>query len=129
MLDLDCGFAATVYVIYWPEDATWDDAAAGGVTRNRVTFMRYLTRLTDQIRMLVSPEHAESLVWNEVDDSDSDFEDEMKARDDGDSEDGDDDRFFKFEVAKTHEQEEDAQVHPGFLVGGLHCETAVFRWH
>ncbi|KAG8855501.1 hypothetical protein FRB96_007005 [Tulasnella sp. 330] len=114
MLDLGCGFPATVHVIYWPEDATWDDAAAGNVKRNRVTFMRYLTRLTDQIRVLVSPEHANSFVWKAEDDTDSDFEDEMNAGDDGDSEDGDDDRFFKFEVAKTHEQEEDAQVHPGF---------------
>ena len=28
------------YVIYWPEDTTWDDSAASSVCRNRVTFMR-----------------------------------------------------------------------------------------
>jgi len=28
------------YVIYWPEDSTWDDSAATSVCRNRVTFMR-----------------------------------------------------------------------------------------
>ena len=28
------------YVIYWPEDTTWDDSAASPVCRNRVTFMR-----------------------------------------------------------------------------------------
>ena len=29
------------YVIYWPEDTTWDENAASSVQRNRVTFMRY----------------------------------------------------------------------------------------
>ena len=29
------------YVLYWPEDTTWDDNAASMVQRNRVTFMRY----------------------------------------------------------------------------------------
>lgn len=28
------------YVIYWPEDSTWDDSAPSSVSRNRVTFMR-----------------------------------------------------------------------------------------
>ena len=28
------------YVIYWPEDSTWDDSAPPSVCRNRVTFMR-----------------------------------------------------------------------------------------
>lgn len=28
------------YVIYWPEDSTWDDSAPSSVCRNRVTFMR-----------------------------------------------------------------------------------------
>lgn len=29
-----------VYVIFWPQDTTWDDDAISSVTRNRVTFMR-----------------------------------------------------------------------------------------
>ena len=29
-----------VYVIYWPEDTTWDDDASHSVQKNRVTFMR-----------------------------------------------------------------------------------------
>ena len=29
------------YVLYWPEDTTWNDQAASTVQRNRVTFMRY----------------------------------------------------------------------------------------
>ena len=29
------------YVLYWPEDTTWNDQAASTVKRNRETFMRY----------------------------------------------------------------------------------------
>jgi hypothetical protein len=29
------------YVLYWPEDTTWEDNAISTVQRNRVTFMRY----------------------------------------------------------------------------------------
>ena len=29
------------YVLYWPEDATWDDRAVSTVQHNRVMFMRY----------------------------------------------------------------------------------------
>ena len=29
------------YVLYWPEDTTWNDQAFSTVQRNRVTFMRY----------------------------------------------------------------------------------------
>jgi hypothetical protein len=28
------------YVIYWPEDSTWNDSAPMSVRHNRVTFMR-----------------------------------------------------------------------------------------
>ena len=30
-----------IYVVYWPEDTTWDDYAVSMVQRNRVMFMRY----------------------------------------------------------------------------------------
>ena len=29
------------YVLYWPEDTTWNDDAVSTVQHNRVTFMRY----------------------------------------------------------------------------------------
>ena len=29
-----------IYVIYWPEDSTWNDDASLAVQKNRVTFMR-----------------------------------------------------------------------------------------
>lgn len=30
-----------IYVIFWPEETTWDDNAISTVKRNRVTFIRY----------------------------------------------------------------------------------------
>lgn len=45
------------YVVYWPEESTWDDRAASPVQRNRVTFMRYLSKLCDQLVCLLSSEH------------------------------------------------------------------------
>ena len=30
-----------LYVLYWPEDTTWDDQAVNTVQGNRVMFMRY----------------------------------------------------------------------------------------
>ncbi|KAH9963060.1 hypothetical protein BJV74DRAFT_880022 [Russula compacta] len=109
------------YVVYWPEDSTWDDSAASPVRRNRVTFMRYLTKMCDQVVALLSPEYSTSLVWN---DEDSDAESI-------DMDTGDSDRLFTFEVAKTNEQEEtrlhvldfrippDCPVDPVFLVPRL----------
>ncbi len=35
---------SVVYVVYWPEDTTWDDNATSTVHRNRVTFMRSVQR-------------------------------------------------------------------------------------
>jgi hypothetical protein len=32
-----------LFVIYWPEDTTWNDNAATSVCRNRVTFMRFVS--------------------------------------------------------------------------------------
>ncbi|KIO19084.1 hypothetical protein M407DRAFT_44020, partial [Tulasnella calospora MUT 4182] len=107
----------TRYVIYWPENTTWDESSSSSVRKNRVTFMRYLTCLTDQIRCLISQEHEKTLVFdNDVDDDDSDddvFESTWGDQDDGKVS----DRFFKFEVAKTNEQEEDAHVGKGFKIG------------
>ncbi|KAI9453856.1 hypothetical protein BJY52DRAFT_1189313 [Lactarius psammicola] len=92
------------YVIYWPEDSTWNDSAASSVSRNRVTFMRYLTKMCDQVVALLSPDHSASIVWS---DEDSDTESvDIDAGDSG--------RLFTFEVAKTNEQEESAVSRPGF---------------
>ncbi|KAH7882034.1 hypothetical protein F5I97DRAFT_1988573, partial [Phlebopus sp. FC_14] len=92
-----------VYAIYWPEDLTWDDMASPPVRRNRVTFMRYLTKICDQVMALISDEHAKSIVWRK-----QDGDDPMQSEED------DTERLFTFEVAKTNEQEEGVSVRAGF---------------
>ncbi|KAH9054521.1 hypothetical protein EDB87DRAFT_1834757 [Lactarius vividus] len=94
------------YVIYWPEYSTWDDSAASSVRRNRVTFMRYLTKMCDQVVALISAGHFASIVWN-----DEDRDSVSIDMDTGDSE-----RLFTFEVAKTDGQEENAVSRPGFQI-------------
>ena len=32
-----------VYIIFWPEDSTWDDSASSVVSRNRATFIRHVS--------------------------------------------------------------------------------------
>ena len=39
------------YVLYWPEDTTWNDQAVSTVQRNRVTFMRYDYSLRARLRL------------------------------------------------------------------------------
>ena len=112
------------YVIYWPEESTWNDSATASACRNRVTFMRwadrdnpfvsclsclwsrYLTKMCDQVVALLSPKQSASLVWN---DQESDTESvDMDV--------GDSDRLYTFEVAETNEQEQSAVARPGFKV-------------
>ena len=38
--------SSLIYVVYWPQDTTWDDNAVSAVARNRVTFMRFGSALT-----------------------------------------------------------------------------------
>ena len=35
------GGAHQIFVVYWPEQMTWDDSATSSVRRNRITFMRF----------------------------------------------------------------------------------------
>ncbi|KAF9228244.1 hypothetical protein BS17DRAFT_877588 [Gyrodon lividus] len=93
-----------VFVIYWPEETTWDDMAASSVRRNRVTFIRYMTKMCDQVIALISPEHANSIVWNEHNSNDELY----------DSDQDESDRVFSFGVEKTNEQEESVSVRKGF---------------
>ncbi|KAF8607202.1 hypothetical protein BDV93DRAFT_467878 [Ceratobasidium sp. AG-I] len=101
-----------VYLIYWPGDTTWDDNANLDVQRNRVTFMRYLTQLSDQIIALVSAEQAKSFVW----DSSIRNSEIQRARDDDDDDDNGDMRMFSFEVSKSEEQEENVTASESFQV-------------
>ncbi|KAG8795915.1 hypothetical protein FRC12_008170 [Ceratobasidium sp. 428] len=101
--------AKQVYIVYWPEESTWDDqAASSSVRRNRVTFMRYLTKLTEQIVALVSPEQARNFVW------DTGARNKDLPADQMDND--DESRLFSFEVSKSLEQEEDAIGYTGFTI-------------
>ncbi|KAF9231472.1 hypothetical protein BU15DRAFT_68308 [Melanogaster broomeanus] len=93
-----------LFVIYWPEDTTWNDSASSSVCRNRVTFMRYLTKMCDQLMALISSEHAKAMVWN------MDRDEYLAGDEDGYS------RLVTFEVSKTNEQEESVIPRPGFQV-------------
>ncbi|KIK82025.1 hypothetical protein PAXRUDRAFT_832450 [Paxillus rubicundulus Ve08.2h10] len=93
-----------LFVIYWPEDTTWDDSASSNVSRNRVTFMRYLNKMCDQLMALISPEHARAMVWN------TNKEGYISQIGSGYS------RLVTFEVSKTNEQEESVVTRPGFQV-------------
>jgi hypothetical protein len=114
-----------LFIVYWPEDGAWDDAAPSSMKRNRVTFMRfvhsslvssiifdqgcrYLTKMCDQLTALISPEHSRSIVWSEREDEDSlmEMEDEQDESD----------RMATFEVRKYNEQEEAVKLRPGFQV-------------
>ncbi|KAB5588316.1 hypothetical protein CTheo_8242 [Ceratobasidium theobromae] len=95
------------YIVYWPEDSTWDDAAISSIRRNRVTFMRYLSKLTDQMIALVSPEQAKAMVWTAA---------TRNADIPGQTGTFEESRMFSFEVAATKEQEESATASPGFTL-------------
>jgi hypothetical protein len=121
---LACSLEERHYVIFWPEDSTWDDSAASSVSRNRVTLMRratteppilfliscfrnrYLTKICDQVVALLSPKHSASIVWNG----------EGRDTESGDIDLDDSGRLVSFEVAQTTEQEDGAVSRPGFQV-------------
>ncbi|KAG8219200.1 hypothetical protein J3R82DRAFT_13 [Butyriboletus roseoflavus] len=102
------GDSHQIFVLYWPEQTTWDDFAASSVRRNRVTFMRYLTKMCDQVVSLISPEHAQTILWSEEYGNDDGGE-YMLENDQDES-----DRMFTFVVSQTSEQEESVTVREGF---------------
>ncbi|CUA74085.1 hypothetical protein RSOLAG22IIIB_10970 [Rhizoctonia solani] len=101
------GASKDAYIIYWPEDTTWDDQAAPSVQRNRVIFMHYLNKLTDQIISLISSAQARTLIW------DTNIYNEDLPED---QQDDDNARLVDFEVTESLKQEEDAIGSPGFRV-------------
>ncbi|KAF8452913.1 hypothetical protein L210DRAFT_3617960 [Boletus edulis BED1] len=103
------GDAHHIFVLYWPEQTTWDDSAANSVRRNRITFMRYLTKMCDQVVSLISSEHAATIIWSEKDSDDKDEGDKLDIIDQDESS-----RMYTFEVAQTNEQEESVAVRKGF---------------
>jgi len=119
-----------VYIIFWPEEATWDDNAPGVVSRNRTTFMRYmfyiirndylthtpcrfLSKLCDQVVVLISDQHSEKLVFKN--------DTERVHVGVGEFDAGDHSRrYFHFEVQQTSQQEESATAGEGFKVIPMH---------
>ncbi|KAI9455145.1 hypothetical protein BJY52DRAFT_1122154 [Lactarius psammicola] len=105
------------YVVYWPEDTTWDDHAASPVQRNRVTFMRYLSKLCDQLVCLLSSEYSRAIAWGDDDDgADTEGDNDDSGGASTDSEKGDSNRFYRFEVAKTKDEVENVIVRAGFVM-------------
>ncbi|KAG9089762.1 hypothetical protein FRC06_001400 [Ceratobasidium sp. 370] len=94
------------YIVYWPEESTWDDqSASSSVRRNRVTFMR---QVNEPIIALVSPAQASAFIWDAGARNNDLPADQMDNDDES--------RLFSFEVSKSLEQEEDAIECPGFTV-------------
>ncbi|PAV19468.1 hypothetical protein PNOK_0440200 [Pyrrhoderma noxium] len=112
---LVCGECASqeqrILIIFWPDDETWNDNADSTIRRNRYTFMRYLSKITDQMIGLLSEEHLRSLVWDEAENKTKDDECDIM-----DSEWDDTDRLFTFEVQKASEQEENVNFYEGFSI-------------
>lgn len=70
--------------------------------------------MCDQVVSLISPEHAQTILWSEDDSEDED----MLEVDHDES-----DRMFTFEVAQTNEQEETVAIRKGFKVSStLLCD-------
>ncbi len=80
-------------------------------------FCRYLTKLCDQVRCLISDEDGGRIVWKH------ELESGPGSQDSDDSDDSDTmdnfDRLFTFKVAVTSEQEETATISEGFTVWHL----------
>jgi len=117
--------ARRAFAIYWPEETTWDDHAISAVRKNRVAFMRYLTKLADQLVALISPEHAEKLVWN---DGEPVGENASSLAERNVLQNADtmvvSRRLFKFEVVVKKDQDEVASISPGFVVSlNYHATT------
>ncbi|KAF8270132.1 hypothetical protein EI94DRAFT_1572312 [Lactarius quietus] len=108
------------YVLYWPEDTTWDDNAVSMAQRNRVTFMsRYLTKICDQLICLLSSKNSQAIVWG----------DEVQVDDQDDTsidlENIDSDRLFDFMVEKKSEQEENVTARQGFMMNSSRLSRQV----
>lgn len=71
-------------------------------------------KLCDQVTVLISPEHAEGMVWNEGNENDFDADNDVSGA-----------LFTSFVVAKTKEQKENVSVRPGFEVLSLISESLI----
>ncbi|KXN92377.1 hypothetical protein AN958_06995 [Leucoagaricus sp. SymC.cos] len=106
------GVAGVLYAVYWPQDETWKDNAPSGPRRNRVTFMRYLTKISDQILCFMSSSQSEAFVWDHQEEEEDDDDDDSAHE----NLDEDEDRLYTFEITQTNEQEESVVSQSGFRV-------------
>ncbi|CAE6523134.1 unnamed protein product [Rhizoctonia solani] len=110
------GTSKAGYIFYWPEEATWDDQASslsGTIRRNRETFMRYLTKLSEQTVALISSSQAKGFVWDTSTQGQVIPEHQRGA----DAE----DRLEEYQVFELDEQEEAAIASPGFKISAESC--------
>ncbi|CAE6534558.1 unnamed protein product, partial [Rhizoctonia solani] len=110
------GASKAGYIFYWPEEATWDDQASslsGTIRRNRETFMRYLTKLSEQTVALISSSQAKGFVWD-TSTQDHVIPEHQRGADA-------EDRLEEFQVFELDEQEEAAIASPGFKISAEAC--------
>ncbi|CAE6447396.1 unnamed protein product [Rhizoctonia solani] len=103
----------TAYIVYWPEDNTWDDqesaeTVSNSLRRNRETFMRFLTKLCDQTIALFSASQAEAFVWERGIQNNVASENRPNN--------GAQLRMEEFHVLELDEQEDDVIASPGFEI-------------
>ncbi|KZT34134.1 hypothetical protein SISSUDRAFT_314112 [Sistotremastrum suecicum HHB10207 ss-3] len=112
------------FLVYWPEDTTWSDSAEPHVVKNRTTFMRYLTKLCDQLLVFIDDDSVDKLISESSHDkSDSDTNEDSGTERSSDGEERDDEaksRMFEFNVAKMDDQKESVTPYPGFKVSLAH---------
>ncbi|ETW76255.1 hypothetical protein HETIRDRAFT_442401 [Heterobasidion irregulare TC 32-1] len=99
------GDSFNAFVVYWPEEATWEDGASSSVSKNRCTFMRYLLKLVDQTIAVLTTEQSKAFKWT-VPDQVIDTEDNKLDDDFG--------RIISFEVAQTRDEVEGVSSMDGF---------------
>lgn len=78
-------------------------------------WLRYLTKISDQIICLMSPDQSQAFVWDH-DEKEDDVDTPLYEGED----EGNEDRLFTFEITQTNEQEEGVVSRPGFQVRIYH---------
>ncbi|KAI9343866.1 hypothetical protein DFJ73DRAFT_840771 [Zopfochytrium polystomum] len=98
----ETGSLSRALLIYWPEETTWKKQPASNVTKHRVTFMRFLSKLANQVYCLAADEDAKEFDLHKPSEDmtvDVDFDED-----------------FTFEVSKSQKQEEAATLLEGFSI-------------
>ncbi|PVF98805.1 hypothetical protein CPB86DRAFT_757922 [Serendipita vermifera] len=90
------------YILFWPEVDTWEARDISDSGKNRVTFMRYLTKLCDQIVCALTDEDVEKIVSsNQAGDANGALLNKSSQR------------LFGREIKRTKEKQEAVLMSPG----------------